>query len=76
MSTEYSFQNDSGLTVLEGTLSPDPSTLLPAGGVYVTEVAAPPTTFVSPIMVDTTASTGGTYAWDGTAYVQIALPLS
>jgi hypothetical protein len=76
MTTEYAFQNDSGLTVLEGTLSPDPATLLPAGGAYVTSGTTDPTTYVSPIVVNTTATTGGSFAWDGSAYVRISPALT
>lgn len=39
---------------------------------YVTVQAAAPTTYLTPIVVDTTAVTGATYAWDGSAYQKIA----
>lgn len=46
--------------------------LLGAAIPYVTVQAAAPTTYLTPIVVDTTAVTGATYAWDGAAYQKIA----
>lgn len=47
------------------------SPVLGASLTYVTVAAAAPTTFVTPIYVDSTAVTGATYAWNGSAYVKI-----
>ncbi len=73
MTTQYIFQDDSGVARLEGTLIPDPSTNFPATGVYVTDAAAAPTTFVTPLVFDHTATTGGLYAWTGSAYLKVGL---
>lgn len=43
---------------------------------FVTVVAAPPTVFVTPLVFDNTADTGGLYCWNGTAYVQVGLATS
>jgi hypothetical protein len=75
MANDYAFKTGTA-TVLEGQIVPDPATLLPSGAVYVTDAAAPPTTYVTPLVLDHTASTGGLYAWDGTAYIQVAPALS
>lgn len=73
---EGSFLNDSGVTELEGLLR------IPAGipasqlGLTVRIAAGvpagAPTTTELPIAVDTTAVTGGIYAWNGAAWVQAA----
>lgn len=39
---------------------------------YVTVQAAPPTTYLTPLVQDTTAVSGGVYAWDGSAYQKIS----
>jgi hypothetical protein len=44
---------------------------LGASPAYVHAAAAAPTTYVTPIYYDSTAVTGGLYAWNGSAYVQI-----
>jgi hypothetical protein len=75
MANDYAFKTGTA-TVLEGQIVPDPATLLPSGGVYVTDTAAPPTTYVTPLVLDHTATTGGLYAWDGAAYVQVGAALS
>ena len=75
MATEYQFLDpDSGLVRLAGTLDPDPAAN--PSTAYVTVVHAPPSTFVTALMFDDTASTGGLYAWDGTQYVQVGLATS
>lgn len=38
---------------------------------YASTAAAAPTTFTTPIYYDSTAVSGGLYAWDGSAYIQI-----
>lgn len=38
---------------------------------YLTVAAAAPTTYLTPIYYDSTAVTGGLYAWDGAAYQKI-----
>lgn len=43
---------------------------------YVTDTDAAPTTYVTPLVFDHTALTGGLYAWDGSAYVQVGGPLA
>jgi hypothetical protein len=75
MATQYSFITGTA-TVFEGEISPDPATLLPAGGAYVTSGSAAPTTFTTPLVLDDTPTTGGLYAWDGSAYVQVGPALS
>ncbi len=40
---------------------------------WVTVVHAPPTTFVTPLMFDDTGTTGGLYAWTGSAYQKVGL---
>lgn len=39
---------------------------------YVTVGNTPPTTYQTPLVQDTTAITGGVYAWDGAAYQKIS----
>ena len=73
MATLYAFTDPGGITRLEGNIVPDPATSLPAAGVYVTVVHAAPTTYVSPLMFDDTATTGGLYAWTGSAYQKVGL---
>jgi hypothetical protein len=41
----------------------------------VTDAAAPPVAYVTPLVFDHTAVTGGLYAWDGAAYVQVGGPI-
>lgn len=72
MATNYSFEDVGGTVRLYGPIVPDPATSLPSAA-YVTVVAAPPTTYVSPLMFDSTASTGGLYAWTGSAYQKVGL---
>jgi hypothetical protein len=43
---------------------------------WVTVQDAPPTTYLTPLVFDTTAVTGGLYAWDGSAYQQVGGPLA
>lgn len=75
MATEYQFLDpDSGLVRLAGTLNPDPADN--AATAYVTVIHTAPTDFVTSLMFDDTASTGGLYAWDGSAYVQVGLATS
>lgn len=38
-----------------------------------TGAGVPGGTFTTPLYQDTTASTGGLYAWNGSAYVKVAL---
>lgn len=70
-------------TAIDGALSTSAGQAITAGGEvdgaglgptipYVTVQAAAPTTYLTPIVVDTTAVTGATYAWDGSAYQKIA----
>lgn len=44
----------------------------PAYAWVVVQAGAPGADFVSPILVDTTAVSGATYGWDGSAYQKIA----
>jgi hypothetical protein len=37
------------------------------------QTSAPTTTFITPLVQNTTSSSGGLYAWDGTQYQKIAL---
>lgn len=39
--------------------------------IYASTAAAAPTTFITPIYYDSTAVSGGLYAWNGSAYIQI-----
>src|SRR6266540_4306310 len=41
----------------------------------ITDVAAPPAGYVTPLVFDHTAVTGGLYAWGGAAYVQVGGPI-
>ena len=41
----------------------------------ITDVAAPPVAYVTPLVFDHTAVTGGLYAWSGAAYVQVGGPI-
>lgn len=41
--------------------------------VFVTVVGSPPSTFVAPLVFDSTAVTGGLYIWDGSAYQKVSL---
>jgi hypothetical protein len=47
-----------------------------AAGPFLTVVHAAPTTWANYFMFDDTASTGGLYAWSGSAYVKIGLATS
>lgn len=48
------------------------SHVVPDGTIaYASTAAAAPTTFTTPIYYDSTAVSGGLYAWDGSAYIQI-----
>jgi hypothetical protein len=50
------------------------SSLVQGGQAFVTDQAsAPTTTFITPLVFDHTASTGGLYAWTGAAYLKIGL---
>lgn len=69
--TDYAFKTGTA-TVLEGQIVPDPATLLPSSGVYLTVQTGVPSTFSTPLVYDDTVSTGGLYAWNGTAYVQVS----
>ncbi len=40
---------------------------------YVNTIHAPPTTYVAPFMFDDSATSGGLYGWNGTAYVKVGL---
>lgn len=46
---------------------------LNGGDGLISVIHAPPTTFVKPLMFDDTGSTGGLYAWSGSAYVKVGL---
>ncbi len=53
------------------------SSLVQGGSAFVTDqAAAPTTTFITPLVFDHTASTGGLYAWTGAAYLKIGLATS
>jgi hypothetical protein len=41
----------------------------------ITDAAAPPVAYVTPLVFDHTAVTGGLYAWDGQQYVQVGGPI-
>jgi hypothetical protein len=50
------------------------ASLVQGGEAFVTDqAAAPTTTFITPLVFDHTASTGGLYAWTGAAYLKIGL---
>lgn len=69
------FLDDNGTDRLDGTLVFASATAQPigAGTVWVTVIHAPPTTYVSPLMFDDTGTTGGLYAWTGSAYTKVGL---
>jgi hypothetical protein len=71
VATEYTLTDGGGLVRWEGFLTPDPASN--AGVAYVTVIHAPPTVFVTALMFDDTASTGGLYAWTGSAYTKVGL---
>jgi len=71
VATEYQVSDPNGLVRVEGYLSPDPAAN--SATAYVTVVHAAPTTFVTALMFDDTASTGGLYAWTGSAYTKVGL---
>lgn len=77
--TAASFQAtpaDPGDTVFEGGGGTIDDFILGQTVSYVTDVAAPPTVFVTPLVFDHTAVTGGLYAWTGSAYLQVGGPLA
>lgn len=43
---------------------------------YVTVQSGPPSTYQTPLVFDSTAVSGGLYAWDGSAYQQVGGPLA
>lgn len=72
------FENADGSARLSGLLDFTAAANQPIGpgnsGVaIVTDAAAAPTTFVTPFVFDHTATTGGLYAWDGSAYIKVSL---
>ena len=71
MAQEYLFVDRNGRDRIDGTLSPDPSGN--SGVATVTVIHAAPTTYVTALMFDDTASTGGLYAWTGSAYTKVGL---
>ena len=50
--------------------------LYPVTSSIVTVVTAPPSAYVGPLVFDTTATTGGLYAWTGSAYEKVGLATS
>lgn len=72
------FLDGNGDNRIDGTLTFKSATAQPIGSgtVWVTVIHAAPTTFVTPLMFDDTATTGGLYAWDGTAYQKVGLATS
>ena len=75
-----SFTDDSGETRLAGQVSFTAASNQPgsnASVAYVTvQTMAPAGPFQTPLVFDSTASTGGLYAWDGSAYQQVGLATS
>lgn len=67
--TLLSMNADTGLNKFLGTVD---GTALGATFAYATVQAGAPSTYVTPIVVDTTAVTGATYAWNSEQYVKIA----
>lgn len=71
MATEYLVVDRNGRDRLDGTITPEPSGN--SGVSTVTVIHAAPTTYVTALMFDDTASTGGLYAWTGSAYTKVGL---
>lgn len=68
----FSARSAGGATVaLDGDGLLVENVVLGASLAYASTAAAAPTTFTTPIYYDSTAVTGGLYAWDGSAYIQI-----
>lgn len=69
-----------GLTIVNaGDISSDGTVDADALGptiTYVTDGTANPTTYVTPLVLNHTAVTGGLYAWSGAAYVKVGGALS
>lgn len=66
--------NGGSALVVDGTdVIIDPAGDLTIGDGYLqlTVAAAVPTTYTTPLHLDTTAVSGGLYAWDGSAYVKV-----
>ncbi len=50
------------------------SSLVQGGSAFLTQQTTnPTTTFITPLVQNTTSSSGGLYAWDGTQYQKVAL---
>lgn len=74
------FYDDNGVERLAGTLtfadSADQPTGVPASFAWVTVQSSAPTTYLTPLVLDDTMTTGGLYAWDGSAYQQVGAALT
>lgn len=70
------------LTAAGGTVAFDGGGLLLTNAVpdhtfvWVTVQSGAPSTYLTPLVFDSTAVSGGLYAWDGTAYQQVGGPLA
>ena len=71
-------EDSSGQIRIEGEIEfPTTQPAVSASAVYVTvQTMAPAGPFQTPLVFDSTASTGGLYAWDGSAYQQVGLATS
>lgn len=58
-------------TAAKGTTTTQLATTAFVGNILISGAGAP-TVFVAPLYYDTTAVTGGLYAWDGAAYVHVS----
>jgi hypothetical protein len=69
------FLDDNGTDRLDGTLvfANAANQPISAATVWVTVTTSAPTTYVSPLVFDSTGTTGGLYAWDGAAYQKVGL---
>lgn len=74
MATSYLIIDRNGRDRIDGTISPEPAGN--AGIATVTVVSAPPSGYVTALMFDNTATTGGLYAWTGSAYTKVGLATS
>lgn len=71
-------EDGSGSIRIEGEIEfPGAQPAVSAAAVYVTvQAMAPAGPFQTPLVFDSTATTGGLYAWDGSAYQKVGLATS
>ena len=71
-------EDSSGQIRIEGEIEfPSTQPAISSSAAYVhVQTTNPSTTFIAPLVFNSTASTGGLYAWDGSAYQQVGLATS